>query len=120
MKTLKSFAVPIIFTSLIASVSIAFAAGKSETELMKEAKITKDIASQTALSKVPSGVIKSSELEKEHGRLIWSFDISKPSSNNITEVNVDAKTGKVVQVKNETPAKEKAEAIVEKAEKTAK
>ena len=44
----------------------------------------------------PNGTIKESELEKEHGKLIWSFDIATPGTTDITEVNVDAITGKVV------------------------
>jgi uncharacterized membrane protein YkoI len=53
-------------------------------------------AKKTALAKVPKGTIKSSELERENGRLIWSFDIAKSGTRNITEVQVDAKTGKVI------------------------
>jgi uncharacterized membrane protein YkoI len=45
-------------------------------------------------------------LEKEHGRLVWSFDIAQPSTQDITEVQVDAKTGQVVSIEKETPAKE--------------
>jgi len=56
----------------------------------------------------------SSELEKEHGKLIWSFDIAQVGSKNITEVQVDAKTGKIVSTKTETPDKERQEAIAEK------
>jgi hypothetical protein len=44
--------------------------------------------------------------------LIWSFDIATPGSKNITEVAVNAVTGKIVAVDIETPedqAKEKAE-----------
>ena len=68
------------------------------------------------LPKVPHGVIKSSELGREHGRIIWSFDISTPLPRNINEVNIDAKTGKVVAVHRETPANEKRETLAEKIE----
>ena len=78
---------------------------------------TKDEATKIALTKFPNGVIKSSELENKHGILIWSFDIAKHASKNITEVNVDAKTSKIVAVKNETPVAEKREEKQEKAEK---
>jgi len=67
-----------------------------------------------ALAKVPGGSVSSSELEKEHGKLVWSFDIAQTGSKNITEVQVDAKTGKVVSTKTETPDKERKEAMAEK------
>jgi uncharacterized membrane protein YkoI len=79
--------------------------------LQTEAKVTQAAAEKTALAKVPNGKIKSGELEREHGKLVWSFDISVPHSKNITEVQVDAKTGKITAVAIETPkdqAKEKA------------
>jgi len=90
--------------------SSVFAAGESEKKLLAEAKIDRTNAERIALAKTPGGKIKSGELEKEHGKLIWSFDISTPHSKNITEVQVDAKTGKIAAVEIETPkdqAKEK-------------
>lgn len=36
-------------------------------------KITKEQAMATALAKVPGGRIKESELEREHGKLVWSL-----------------------------------------------
>jgi ribosomal protein L34E len=47
-----------------------------------------------ALKKVPGGEIKSAELEREHGKLIYSFDIK--TARGITEVNVSAISGKVI------------------------
>ena len=70
-------------------------------------KITMAQARATALKKAP-GTVKSSELETEHGKLIYSFDIAT-SKTDITEVNVDAINGKIVAVQHETPAKEAAE-----------
>ena len=61
-------------------------------------------------AKVPDGNIKSSELEKENGKLVWSFDIAVPESKNITEVQVDAKTSKIVLVEIETPEQQAQEA----------
>ena len=73
------------------------------------AKISRGDAERAALAKVPNGVIKEGELEKEHGRLIWSFDIASPGSKDITEVHVDAKTGEVIATEKETEAHEAAE-----------
>ena len=97
--------------------SAAVAADESEAALKAQAKITKEAAAKTALAKVPDGKIKSSELEKEKGKLIWSFDISMPKSKNITEVQVDAITGKVISVEVETPEQQAKEAADDKAKK---
>src|SRR5436190_23828073 len=80
-------------------------AGETQAQLQKEAKITMKQARATAL-KSARGTIKSEELEREHGKLIYSFDISAKSG--VTEVNVDAISGKVIGVQHETPAKEAA------------
>ena len=64
-----------------------------------------------------TGKIKSSELEKEHGKLIYSFDISTPKSKSITEVQVDAKTGKIVSTQVETPEDQAKESAADKLEK---
>lgn len=71
----------------------ATAAEDTKAALMAEAKITEAQATTAALTKTPHGTVKSSELEREHGRLIWSFDISQPSVKGVTEIQVDAKTG---------------------------
>lgn len=100
--------------------SVALASGESQAKLQAEAKISEADARITALAKVPAGTISSSELEKEHGKLIWSFDIAQADSKNITEVQVDAKTGKIVSTKMETPRHEAKEAAAEKKEGKAK
>jgi hypothetical protein len=85
----------------------------SQAKLMAEAKVSKETAQASALAKVPNGTVKEGELEKEKGKLIWSFDITTPDSKDIMEVEVDAITGAVLGVDKETPedqAKEAAEA----------
>lgn len=62
-----------------------------------------------------SGKIQSSELEKENGKTIYSFDIRNPKGA-ITEVNVDAYSGKIIAVDEENPKKEAAEKKREKRE----
>ena len=76
-------------------------------KLAKEAKISLDAATATALAKVPGGELRSVELEKEHGKLIYSFDVAVPGKPGIEEVNVSATTGKVVSQEHES-AKEEA------------
>lgn len=83
---------------------------EQSAKLELNAKITRAEAEKIALSKAPGGTIKESDIEKEKGRLIWSFDIATPGTQDITEVQVDANTGEVVAVEKETPkdqAKEK-------------
>lgn len=72
-----------------------------------EAKISMKEARATALAQVPGGRIKSSELEKENNRLIYSFDIR--ARDGIKEVHIDAINGKVLEVKSESKAGEAAE-----------
>ena len=67
-------------------------------------RIGKAEAAQIALAKVPGGTVKECELERERGRRVWSFDIARPGTPDITEVLVDATSGEVVAVENETPA----------------
>ena len=88
----------------------------TQAELQKEAKISMEKARAIALKKVPGGKIESAELEREHGKLIYSFDI-KTSKPGVTEVNVDAITGKIISANQETPAKEAAEKKQEAKEK---
>ena len=111
-----------ILTYSASSVAGAQKAAKHETEkeLKAEAKIEKAAATKTALAEVPGGKVKSSELERENGRLVYSFDISSKGKTGIDEVQVDAITGAVVSKTHETPAMEKAEAAAEKKEKKAK
>ena len=80
----------------------AFAAQPSQDELMKQAKITKAQAEQIAVAKVPRGTVKSAEIEKEKGRIVWSFDIARPGTRDITEIWVDAKTAKIISTQAES------------------
>jgi uncharacterized membrane protein YkoI len=93
---------------LLAGLLLGCAADK-QAKLAGEARISKPEAEKIALTKAPNGTIKEGELEKEKGRLIWSFDIATPDSKNITEVHVDAQTGQVVAVEQETPERERKE-----------
>jgi uncharacterized membrane protein YkoI len=95
--------------SILAAGLLAGCESDNQTKLQTEAKISKADARATALAKAPNGTVKECELEKEHGKLIWSFDIATPDSKDITEVNVDAITGEVVNVEHEKAEKEKGE-----------
>ena len=75
----------------------------SQAKLMSQAKISKDDAEEIAQSKVPNGTIKESELERENGHLQWSFDMTVPGEKDITEVNIDAISGQVLNIGHEAP-----------------
>ena len=99
---MNGFAV-ILCAAVMGFAALAVNAQKPKYIGMKAAKAI-------ALKEVP-GTIKSSEMEKEHGKMIYSFDI-KTADGSITEVNLDAVTGALIESKVETAAdeaKEKAE-----------
>lgn len=92
--------------AVLAVLALGLAGCASERRLEGEAKISKAEAEKVALAQAPDGTIKESELEKEHGKLIWSFDIARPGQKDITEVNVDAISGELVGVEKEKSEKD--------------
>ncbi|MEO6993694.1 MAG: PepSY domain-containing protein [Lacunisphaera sp.] len=113
---------PAVILSIVLAATTATAAfaeakqhSESERRLLQEAKITETKASEIALAAVPKSTIKSHELEEENGLLIWSFDLTTPATSNITEVQVNAKTGAVVSIQEESPEDQKNEAALDKA-----
>ena len=95
---------------------------KAETQaaLQKEAKISEETARATALKEVPTGTVKSSELERERGKLIYSVDVTVPGKTGIQEVNVNAIDGSIVAKEHESAKSEKKEAVKEAKEKKVK
>ena len=87
---------------------------------LSDAKLTKAQALKIALTKAPKGHAKESELEVEHGRLVWSFDLATPGKVNITEVQVDARDGTIVSVEEETPEQTAKEAAEDRKKKAGK
>ncbi len=92
-------------------------AQQSETELLKQARVTKHQAKKIALAIVKRGAIKCVELEKENGVLIWSVDVTQPLRKDLTDVWIDATTGKITAVEVETPITEKKEVAEQKLKK---
>ena len=91
---------------------------ETQAQLRAEAKISAADAKRTALAKVPGGRVKASELERENGKLLYSFDIATKGKPGIDEVQVDALTGQIIgDVVHETPKMEKAEAKAEAKER---
>jgi Peptidase propeptide and YPEB domain len=92
-------------------------AQQNEAELIKQTQVTKHEAKGIALARVKHGTIKCAELIKENGILIWSVDVAQSGKKNLTDVWVDATTGKITAVAIETPFFEKEEVAEERAKK---
>ena len=119
---MKKFVLLAVFTTITlieAPYALYGASGKGQdkeaqeqAKLASQAKITKEQAQETALKRAP-GTVESGELEKEHGKLVYSFDI-RNSKGTITEVQVSAITGKIVRIEHENKKQEAAEKKKEK------
>ena len=83
---------------------------ETQAELQKEAKMTMADARAMALKEVPGATIQAGKIEREGGKLIYSFDMKVAGKSGIDEVNIDAMTGKLVSKQHETPKDERAEA----------
>ena len=79
-------------------------------------KVSMAQAKAIAKKTVP-GKFKSSELENEGGKSIYSFDIQ--AKDGMHEVNIDANSGEVLENKIETPADEAMEKQADQAAKPA-
>lgn len=88
-----------------------------DKELLKKTKITEKQAEETARKEIPDGKMESCELERENGKLVYSFDFAVKGG--VKEVQVDALSGKVVSVKFESPEDEAKEKLQEAKEKAA-
>src|SRR4051812_35275923 len=95
--------------SLTLGALLATGCATTEANLQAQAKVSRSDAEKAALAKVPGGTIKEGELEKEKGKVIWSFDIATPGTKDITEVHVDANTGQIVGTEIETPSDQERE-----------
>jgi uncharacterized membrane protein YkoI len=94
---------------------------ETQADLQKEAKLSMAEARAMALRTVPNSKIQAGEIEREGGKLIYSFDMKVAGKSGIDEVNIDAISGKLVSNKHESPAAERAEAKADaKAAKAAK
>jgi len=106
-----------MFSLAVGTAVFAFAAdsfGGQPGQAEQQAKITKAEAEQIALAKVSHGIVKSAEIEKEKGHLVWSFDIARSGTRDITEILVDAKTGKIVSTQTESLRDQAREAAADK------
>jgi|YelNatPaOPRAMG01_1025707.scaffolds.fasta_scaffold21306_1 uncharacterized membrane protein YkoI len=110
----------ILMLSFVGSLSAQKVEKLSPKMLASQAKIKMEEAAATALKEAPGYVLKA-ELEKEKGKLIYSFDIlPSATSQKITEVQIEAITGQVVSKAEENISgkeEEEKEEAEEKGEK---
>ena len=110
MKKSKLFGVAIFAVALVVSLSLALSLQAQESKesrshdqrvLANAARVTMLEAVVTATKEAP-GVVTAAELEREKGQLIYSFDIlPSAQSQKLTEVHIDALTGKVLSKEEE-------------------
>lgn len=93
---------------------------KGDAKLKAEAKVSEADAIATVRKEVPDGEIEEAELEREDGKLVYSFDIKTPNKSGVEELEIDAMTGAVVKKEYESDKKEKAEKAKEAMEKKTK
>jgi len=62
---------------------------KGDPKLKAEAKVSEADAIATAEKEVPNGKIESAEIEREGGKLVYSFDLKAPHKSGVEEVQVD-------------------------------
>ena len=79
----------------------ALASDSKPAPTAAEAKISQEQAEKIALAKVPGGRVKEAELEREHGKLVWSFDIATADSRQVMDVEIDAETGAVLEIEKD-------------------
>jgi uncharacterized membrane protein YkoI len=85
-------------------------------KLAREAKIALDSARSIAQAKLPRAAVQSEELERENGKLIYSFDMKTAGKSGIDEVNVNAINGSIVgKIGHESAQSEAKEAKAERA-----
>jgi hypothetical protein len=101
--------------SIAALVLLSLTLTLASAQATPKERISKAQATKIVLERFKGGKIKDVELEKEEGKLVWSFDIKVGKE--LKEVWVDARTGLVIKSVTESAAEEKAETKAEKAAK---
>ncbi len=104
----------LLLTIAVMTVGLAF--GITADAQAKKIGMTK---ARAIAAKQAAGKIESSELENEGGKWIYSFDI-RNRKGTITEVNVNAYTGAIVNIEHENKKAEAKEKVTEAKEKTKK
>jgi uncharacterized membrane protein YkoI len=103
--------------TMLVILTLTFAVSAGLASKKPHPKVTKDQAVRIVRKQVKGAVIQTSELEKEEGKLIWSFDLRVAGATR--EVWVDANSGKIIKDEKESAAAENAERTSDQAERAA-
>ena len=111
LNRIATIAIAAAFGLCASCASVNKPAGKPAVDpaLLAKAKISQSQAEKIALTKAPDGAVSKSKLREKKGKLLWSIELTRPKTVDITEVKIDAKTGKILEVEKENPNKEKNE-----------
>jgi len=88
----------------LAAQGTAITVKEEKRGLLKLAKVAPADAITSAQARFPNATMKSGEIEREKGKLIYSFELQQPGVTGIEEVNIDANTGAVIGTEHEHPA----------------
>ncbi|MEO8200866.1 MAG: PepSY domain-containing protein [Gemmatimonadota bacterium] len=109
MKRFTLIAVMLLAPATAASAQQGTAVKEETAGLLAQATVTPDSARRVALRTVPGGKIAEAEIEMEHGKLVYSFDIRVEGKPGVDEVQVNAKTGAVESMEHEDEEAEASE-----------
>ncbi len=103
MRKIRGLAILLVLSS-VGALAAQQPAGRPSYErdvpagLAAEARIGEDSARTLALVKVSTGRIEAVELVREHGTLVWVWDIKLAGKSEPVEVTVSAVTGDIVKI----------------------
>jgi uncharacterized membrane protein YkoI len=109
MKRFLLMATLVLLLPVAATATTSTSTSTKHSKSTTHPKVSLEAAQATAQAKVPEGKMTSHELEKEHGKLIYSFEFKVPGESGVREVHVDAMTGKVINIAQESGKTEKHE-----------
>jgi len=111
MKALSMTSLVVVGIVLAASLGSTAVDAATLAADKRKPTVTMKQALDTVMKAVPNGAIESAELEREDGQLIYSFDVRVGST--IKEIWVDAMTGRITKIEEESPGQEKRESARE-------
>lgn len=69
--------------------------------LLAQATISDAAARAVALERFPNGQIVDAEIDEDHGRVMYKYQLHVASERRTVDVNIDAKTGAIVAVEED-------------------
>ena len=103
LQIVAALALASVFSVTVVAAQSAKPMKEEKPGMLARATVSADSARKLALAQVPRGRIDEEEIEEEHGKLVFSFDIKVPGQSGVDEVLIDALTGAIVSKSHETP-----------------